>query len=167
MLLKDALVPEFDHEMATTRRLLERVPEAEFAWKPHDKSMSLGQLAGHIANLPLWCSATLEHAMIDLDTFFGDDPRPRQPESRTALLSEFDTKVKAARALLTTQSDAQLLTPWTLKKGGDEIFTMPRVSVIRSFVMNHLIHHRGQLTVYLRLKNVQLPPIYGPTADEQ
>jgi uncharacterized damage-inducible protein DinB len=166
MALKEALLPEFDHEMATTRRLLERVPEADFAWKPHDKSMSLGQLAGHIANLPFWCSATLQHPVLDLDQF-GEDTRPRQPQSRDALLKEFDAKVKAARALLVERSDPELLTPWTLKKGGHEIFTMPRISAIRSFVMNHLIHHRGQLSVYLRLKNVPIPPIYGPTADEQ
>jgi uncharacterized damage-inducible protein DinB len=165
MPIKDALVPEFDHEMATTRRLLERVPEAEFAWKPHDKSMSLGELAGHIANLPRWCSITLESTTFDLDTFA--DARPRQPESRAAVVREFDEKVRAARALLVAQSDPELLTPWTLKTGGQEIFTMPRISAIRSFVMNHLIHHRGQLSVYLRLKNVPIPPIYGPTADEQ
>ena len=165
MAIKDALLPEFDHEMATTRRLLERVPDAEFAWKPHDKSMSLGQLAGHIANLPRWCIITLENTTFDLDTF--SDARPLQPESRAAVVKEFDEKVKAARALLVAQSDPELLTPWTLKKGGQEIFTMPRISAIRSFVMNHLIHHRGQLSVYLRLKNVPIPPIYGPTADEQ
>ena len=166
MAIKEALLPEFDHEMATTRRLLERVPDADFEWKPHDKSMSLGQLAGHIANLPLWCSATLQHKVLDLDTFFAD-ARPRLPESRGTLLQEFDGKVKTARALLVEQSDAELLAAWTLKKGGQEVFTMPRISAIRSFVMNHLIHHRGQLTVYLRMKNVPLPPIYGPTADEQ
>ena len=141
------------------------MPEAEFAWKPHDKSMSLGELAGHIANLPRWCSITLESTTFDLDTFA--DARPRQPESRAAVVREFDEKVRAARALLVAQSDPELLTPWTLKMGGQEIFTMPRISAIRSFVMNHLIHHRGQLSVYLRLKNVPIPPIYGPTADEQ
>jgi uncharacterized damage-inducible protein DinB len=167
MAIRDSLIPEFDHEMATTRRLLERVPEAEFAWKPHDKSMSLGQLAGHIANLPYWCSATLETASLDLDSVGLPATRPTQPESQTALLRDFDGKVAAARALLATRTDAELLTPWTLKKGANELFTMPRISAIRSFVMNHLIHHRGQLTVYLRLKNVPLPPIYGPTADEQ
>src|SRR5687768_14627522 len=165
MAMKDALLPEFDHEMGTTRRLLERVPEAEFAWKPHEKSMSLGQLAGHIANLPRWCSITLEQPMFDLDSF--GDARPALPESQIALLRDFDSRVTAARGLLTGQSDAAFLAPWTLKKAGQEIFTMPRISVMRSFVMNHLIHHRGQLSVYLRLKNVPLPPIYGPTADEQ
>jgi uncharacterized damage-inducible protein DinB len=165
MLLKEGLLPEFDHEMATTRRLLERAPEAAFAWRPHDKSMSLGQLAGHIANLPRWCTIALESTTFDLDTF--GDSRPDAPASAGAVLQDFDTKAKAARALLVAQSDAELLTPWTLKKGGQEMFTMPRISVIRSFVMNHLIHHRGQLTVYLRMNNVSIPPIYGPTADEQ
>lgn len=164
MAIKDALLPEYDHEMATTRRLLDRVPEAEFAWKPHEKSMSLGQLSGHLANIPTWCSAVLDATEFDLATA---DRRPRQPESREALLNEFDTKVAAARASLVARTDAELLTPWTLRQGSYEIFTLPRISAIRSFVMNHSIHHRGQLSVYLRLKNVPLPSMYGPTADEQ
>jgi uncharacterized damage-inducible protein DinB len=165
MAIKDALLPEFDHEMATTRRLLERVPEAEFAWRPHAKSMALGQLAGHIANIPYWCTATLGTTVLDLDSL-PVDARPPLPVSRTALIDEFDAKVGAARNQLTSATDAELMTPWTLKKGGQEMFTLPRVSAIRSFVMNHLIHHRGQLSVYLRLKDVPLPSIYGPTADE-
>ena len=166
MAIKDALLPEFDHEMATTRRLLERVPEAEFEWKPHAKSMSLGQLAAHIANIPLWGSATLASTVFDLDALPADT-RPQLPASRAALLEAFDAKVAAARDQLTPTTDAELMAPWTLKKGGQEVFTMPRISAIRSFVMNHLIHHRGQLSVYLRLKDVPLPSIYGPTADEQ
>ena len=166
MAIRDGLLPEFDHEMATTRRLLERVPEAEFAWKPHARSMALGQLAGHIVNLPHWCSATLATTVFDLD----DLPvatGPQLPASRAALIEEFDAKVSAARNQLTSTTDAEFMTPWTLKKGGQEVFTLPRISAIRSFVMNHLIHHRGQLSVYLRLKDVPLPSIYGPTADEQ
>jgi len=166
MAIKDALLPEFDHEMATTRRLLERLPEAEFAWKPHDRSMPLGQLAGHIANLPQWCTATLASTVFDLDAL-PVDARPQLPASRAAVLEEFDGKVAAARNQLTSTTDAEFMTPWTLKKGGQEVFTLPRISAIRSFVMNHLIHHRGQLSVYLRLKDVPLPSIYGPTADEQ
>lgn len=165
MSIKDSLLPEFDHEMATTRRVLDRVPEAEFAWKPHDKSMSLGQLAGHIANIPFWCSMTLDRIVLDLDSIA--DTRPSAPLSRDALLKEFDSKVTAARALLSTRTDPELLAPWTLKKGTEEFFTLPRISAIRSFVMNHMIHHRGQLTVYLRLRNIPVPPVYGPTADEQ
>jgi uncharacterized damage-inducible protein DinB len=166
MPMRDALLPEFDHEMATTRRLLERVPETEFAWKPHDKSMALGTLAGHIANLPHWCSTALDTTVFDLDSMTSD-PRPALPLSRAALIAEFDGKVSRAREQLARTTDADLMTPWTLKKGGQEVFTLPRVSAIRSFVLNHLIHHRGQLSVYLRLKDVPVPPIYGPTADEQ
>ena len=165
MAIKDALLPEFDHEMATTRRLLERLPEAELAWKPHVKSMALGQLAGHIANLPQWCTATLASTVFDLDSL--PVPRAEPPSSRAAVIEEFDGKVAAARSQLMLTSDAEFMTPWTLKKGGQEVFTLPRISAIRSFVMNHLIHHRGQLSVYLRLKDVPLPSIYGPTADEQ
>ncbi|MGH9371988.1 MAG: DinB family protein [Vicinamibacterales bacterium] len=166
MPIKDTLLPEFDHEMATTRRVLERVPEAELAWKPHEKSMSMGQLAGHIANMPFWCAMALERTMVELETL-GDAVRLSQPVSKEAMLADFAARRATARGLLAAQTDAELLTPWTLKKGGEEIFTLPRISAIRSFVMNHMIHHRGQLTVYLRLKDIPLPPIYGPTADEQ
>lgn len=165
MAIKEALLPEYDHEMATTRRVLDRVPEAEFGWKPHERSMTLGQLSGHLANLPMWCSAVLDAAEFDLSA--AGDQRPKTPVSRDALLEEFDAKVAAARTSLAARTDAELLTPWTLRQGSHEIFTLPRISAIRSFVMNHAIHHRGQLSVYLRLKNVAVPPIYGPTADEQ
>ena len=166
MALRDALLPEFDHEMATTRRLLERVPDAELGWKPHERSMTLGRLAAHIANLPYWGSVTLETTVFELDSLPPDSQR-QLADSSAALVKEFDGKVAAARAKLAAALDAELLMPWTLKKGGQEMFTMPRISALRSFVMNHIIHHRGQLSVYLRLKNVPLPSIYGPTADEQ
>lgn len=165
MAIKDALLPEYDHEMGTTRRLLERVPETDFGWKPHEKSMSLGQLSGHLANIPTWCTAVLEKSVFDLESI-GDDAQPKEAQSRAALLQEFDAKTAAARANLAQRSDAELLSPWTLKSGGREVFTLPRISAIRSFVMNHSIHHRGQLSVYLRLRNVALPAMYGPTADE-
>ena len=166
MALRDALLPEFDHEMATTRRLLERVPDAELGWKPHERSMTLGRLAAHIANIPYWCSVTLETTVFDLDSLPPDSQR-QLADSSVALVKEFDGKVAVARGKLAAALDAELLTPWTLKKTGQEMFTMPRISALRSFVMNHIIHHRGQLSVYLRLKNVPLPSIYGPTADEQ
>jgi uncharacterized damage-inducible protein DinB len=166
MALRDALLPEFDHEMATTRRLLERVPDAELGWKPHERSMTLGRLAAHIANLPYWCSVTLETTVFELDSLPSDSQR-QIADSSVGLVKEFDGKVAAARGKLAAALDAELLMPWTLKKGGQEMFTMPRISALRSFVMNHIIHHRGQLSVYLRLKNVPLPSIYGPTADEQ
>jgi len=165
MAILDSLLPEFDHEMATTRRLLDRVPDEKLSWKPHEKSMSLGQLAGHLANIPYWCSATLDATSYDLGA--TSDSRPKLPPSRAAILEEFDKKVATARAKLTETTDPAFLAAWTLKKGDQEFFTMPRISAIRSFVMNHSIHHRGQLTVYLRLNDVPIPPIYGPTADEQ
>jgi uncharacterized damage-inducible protein DinB len=165
MAIKDGLLPEFDHEMGTTRRLLERTPEAEFAWKPHDKSFSLGQLASHIANIPNWCEAILQNTVFDVAT--ATDTRPRLPESIASLLAQFDKTVVTARAGLASTGDAEMLTPWTFKNADHVVFTMPRIAAIRSFIMNHLIHHRGQLSVYLRLKNVPVPPIYGPTADEQ
>ncbi|HET7218942.1 MAG TPA: DinB family protein [Vicinamibacterales bacterium] len=166
MAILDALLPEYDHEMATTRRLLDRVPESHFGWKPHDKSMTLGQLSGHLANIPYWCSATLDAPSLDLATL-GDEATPKAPASRDALLQDFDRRVAAARERLAKTTDPEFLAPWTLKSGDQEFFTMPRISAIRSFVMNHSIHHRGQLSVYLRLNDVAVPPIYGPTADEQ
>jgi uncharacterized damage-inducible protein DinB len=165
MAIKDALLPEFDHEMGATRRVLERVPAADLAWKPHEKSFTLGQLASHVSNLPNWMSMTFDADVLDLATL-GDDARPRQPTEVGPILQWFDDKVKAARTRLEEQTDQTMLSPWTLKQAGQTLFTMPKVAVVRSFVMNHMIHHRGQLTVYLRLRNVPLPALYGPTADE-
>ena len=166
MSLVDALLPEFDHEMATTRRVLDRVPEGELGWKPHEKSMSLGELSGHLATIPMWSTAVTDSASLDLDAL-GDTAKPKSPASREALLKNFDRLVAQARAGLAKSTDAEMLGPWTLKKGVQELFTIPRISAIRTWVMNHSIHHRGQLTVYLRELNIPLPAIYGPTADEQ
>ena len=156
MPIADSLLPEFDHEFATARKLLERVPETEFGWKPHEKSMSLGQLATHVANLAFWATITLSSDSYDLAA--NDDPESRLPAAASTdkLLKDLDET-----------TDAQMMAPWSLKHGDHVIFTMPRVAAMRTFVMNHMIHHRGQLSVYLRLKNVPLPSIYGPTADEQ
>lgn len=162
MPIVDALLPEFDHEMTVTRKLLERVPEDQLAWKPHQKSYSLGQLAQHVAQLPSWGPITLNDSETDIA---GSGP-PQQAASRADLLQQFDGNVAAARAALVSKSDSELMAPWTLKREGHVIFSMPRTSVWRSFVMNHLIHHRAQLGVYLRLKDVPLPSMYGPSADE-
>ena len=164
MSIVSSLLPEFDHEMATTRRLLERVPE-DFGWKPHEKSMGLGQLAAHLAYLPVWCSTVLDSSVFDLATM-NAEARGTPPSSRAELVKQFDARVAEARASLGPRTDAELLASWTLKSEGHEVFTLPKISAIRSFVMNHSIHHRGQLSVYLRLHNVPLPPIYGPSADE-
>jgi uncharacterized damage-inducible protein DinB len=165
MAIRDALLPEYDHEMATTRRLLDRVPEPHFAWKPHERSMTLGQLASHLANIPFWAGPILAAESFDLADM-PEDTRPRAPVSREALVQEFDGKVAATRRLIADATDAEMLARWTLNRSGVEMFSMPRIAALRSFVMNHSIHHRGQLSVFLRLQDVPLPPIYGPTADE-
>jgi uncharacterized damage-inducible protein DinB len=158
----DALVPEFDHEMTLTRKLLERVPEGKLAWKPHEKSMSLGELATHLANLPRWGDITLNQSEIDLA---GTPPNP-VAASRAELLGAFDALVATTRAALVGKSDAEMMAPWTLKREGHAVFSMPKAAVWRSFVLSHIVHHRGQLTVYLRMHDVALPSIYGPSADE-
>jgi len=159
----DALLPEFDHEMGVTRKLLERVPDDRLDWKPHAKSMSLGQLAQHVATLPMWGSVTLTQEEFDLDR----DPLPPPLRSREELLAAFDRLVTDTRsALVAIRTDAELLVPWALVKDGHKVFSMPRATVWRSFVISHLVHHRGQLSVYLRLNDVAVPAIYGPSADE-
>ena len=140
--------------------VLERVPERDFEWKPHAKSMSLGELSGHLANLPMWCSRILESVEFDLASL-GDNRRPQSPASHAALIQDFDAKLAAARALLRKLTDAELLARWTLKKAGQEVFSLPRISAVRTMVLNHSIHQRGQLTVYLRLREVPLPVLPG------
>jgi uncharacterized damage-inducible protein DinB len=167
MAIAESILPEFDHETATTRTLLERVPEDKATWQPHVKSMSLGKLAMHIANLPQWTSIALERKEFDTTPPFGGLPLSPPFESVTHLLQRYDANVSAARALLARTTDAEFMAQWTLKNGGKSIFSMPRVAVVRSFVLNHAVHHRGQLSVYLRLLDVPIPSIYGPTADTQ
>jgi uncharacterized damage-inducible protein DinB len=162
MPLVDALLPEFDHEMTVTRKLLERVPEDRFDWKPHQKSYSLGQLAQHVATIPMWGSVTLNESELDV----GGSPQLEPLTSRAGILSLFDDNVGRTRAALVGKSDAELMAAWALKRDGHVIFSMPKASVWRSFVMSHLIHHRAQLGVYLRMHDVPLPSMYGPSADE-
>jgi uncharacterized damage-inducible protein DinB len=162
MAIAESILPEFDHEMATTRSLLERVPEANPDWKPHQKSMPLGRLATHIAELVAWTGNTMHQTELD---FAKGDYKPAQFTNTAGLLEMFDANVQQARAAIAGASDQDLMVPWTLRNGDHVIFTLPRVGVLRSFVMNHVIHHRGQLSVYLRLNDVPLPSIYGPTAD--
>ena len=165
MSISQALLPEFDHEMATTRRVLERVPESNYDWKPHEKSMTIGRLAGHVAELPGWVPVTLEREKFDMATDGAQFP-PLTASSRKALLEAFDKNVATARKAIAAASDEQLMKNWSLIHEGKPVFTMPRAAVLRSFTMSHIIHHRGQLSVYLRLNNVPVPSIYGPSADE-
>jgi uncharacterized damage-inducible protein DinB len=164
MAIAESLLPEFDREMGVTRRLLERVPDDQFAWKPHDKSMTLGRLAEHLAELPMWGKVAVEESGTDVGIGRPEGYVP--PTTRDAVLAMFDQNVATARSAFNGRSDAELMAPWTLKAHGKEIFTMPKAIVIRSFVMNHIVHHRGQLSVYLRLHNIPVPSMYGPSADE-
>jgi uncharacterized damage-inducible protein DinB len=164
MSIVETLLPEFDHEMGVTRRLLDRLPDGRFDWKPHDRSMTLGRLAEHLAELPGWLTMTIRTDGIEMTT--GRPPEYVRPATRRAVLEMFDQNVADARAALASCSDALLLAPWTLRHEGKEVFTMPKATVVRTFVMNHLVHHRGQMSVYLRLNGVPVPSMYGPSADE-
>jgi uncharacterized damage-inducible protein DinB len=164
--LSDTILPEFDHEMANTRKTLERVPDDRFDWKPHEKSMPMGGLATHLATLPSWANHTVDEDSIDIAPVGAPPPRAEPANSRAELLERFDNNVAKARAAIAGASDEQLLRPWTLFAGGKQILTLPKIAVLRSFVMNHIIHHRAQLGVYLRLNDIPVPSIYGPSADE-
>jgi uncharacterized damage-inducible protein DinB len=159
------LLPEFDHEMANTRRLLEVVPAADHGWRPHPKSYTLGDLASHIATLPLWARITVDRPELDLGSPANASIQRVHFSTVAELLEQFDRNLREARAALAAASDAALGESWTLKNRGATVFSLPRVAVLRGFVLNHMIHHRGQLTVYLRLRDVPLPSLYGPTAD--
>lgn len=161
MTLSRQLVPEFDMEMLTTRRLLARVPGDRIEWKPHAKSFPLGHLAQLIARMPGWNTRVLQEPSLDLAV--GPSYTFETPET---LLGEFDACAREARAAMVAASDAHYATPWSLTFGEKVLFTLPRGDMVRQNI-NHLIHHRGQLSVYLRLLDVPLPSIYGPTADER
>jgi len=160
-----ALLPEFDQETASTRKLLALIPEQRASWKPHPKSWCVGDLGVHLANLVGWTSLTCQATELDLDPPGGPKFEPPKYTGVPDLLAMFDRHVGRARAAIAASSDADLQVGWTLKMGGRALFTLPRIACLRSFVMNHMIHHRGQLSVYLRLLDVPLPAIYGPTAD--
>ena len=166
MSLGESMLPEFDHEMANTRKTLERIPDEKFGWKPHEKSFAMGPLASHLANIPGWASIT-----IDMDEFDmapgGEQAKTPECHTRQELLDTFDSNVSKARAALAGVTDERMFQDWSLLAGGHKAFSMPRISVLRSFVMNHLIHHRAQLGVYLRLNDIPVPSIYGPSADER
>ncbi len=163
MNLIDPVLAELAHEAATTRRLLERVPEPQLAWKPHEKSMTLGRLATHIAEIPGWVGSIVEKDEFDVG---GGGHTPPTIDRVPEIVAMFDRNVAAATAVLKRQSNDRLLAKWQLKRKGQLVVEMPRMGMIRALLMNHLIHHRGQLSVYLRLQDVPLPSIYGPTADE-
>jgi uncharacterized damage-inducible protein DinB len=160
MSIAQTLLPEFDQEMATTRRVLERVPGDRGTWKPHPKSFALGHLAQLLSWMPGWLTTTLRETELDLRGGPG-----YSFETTDTLLEQFDRNVREARAAIEGAKDADFMVPWSLKIGSQVAFTLPRAAVVRQNI-NHLVHHRGQMTVYLRLLDVPVPSTYGPTADE-
>jgi len=161
--INQSLLAELQQEAPTTRKLLERVPAAALAWKPHDKSMTLGRLASHVAELTGWISVTIDTPELDLDSI---KTTGMNSSSAQEILESFDANLVKASESLKAVTDQQLMETWRLRKGERVLLELPKIAVLRGVVFNHLIHHRGQLSVYLRLQDVPLPSIYGPTADE-
>ncbi len=166
MTIGGSLLPELDQEFAGARTTLERVPEGKYDWRPHPKSGSMIWLAGHLANLPSWAPLTIEYDQLDLMPGGKPMDPPPEPANNADLLATFDRHAAAARAAIAGASDDTLMKPWTLLQNGETVMTLPKLVVLRSFVMNHLVHHRAQLCVYLRMNDVPVPPLYGPSADE-
>jgi prepilin-type processing-associated H-X9-DG protein len=167
MLISQSLLPEYDSEMANTRRVLERIPNDKLSWTPHPKSGTFAWLGGHVANIPTWITFTIHGDSFDVaPPGGGEPPKTPKPSSSEELLKTFEENVRAGRAAITEASDEQWMQTWSLLKGGEVVFAMPKVAVVRGMVMNHLIHHRAELCVYLRLNDIPVPGLYGPSADE-
>lgn len=165
-LLSELLLPEYDQEMATTRRFLERIPEENLTWKPHDKSMTLGRLASHLAEIPAWMERIVGQDELDIAPP-GAPPREYKVfPSRAEALDVLDRNVAAGRTAINDADDEKLRKNWSLLAGGNVVFTLPRFAVLRNMVLNHAVHHRAQLGVYFRLNEVPVPSTYGPSADE-
>lgn len=162
MSISQMLLPEFDEEMANTRKMIERLPDGQFDYQPHPKSMTLGRLASHVVEMVAWGGNVLKTELLEIQP----GQMPSSMKTRQELLDTFDKDVKETRALIEKVSDEDLQKIWTLKFGDKTVFSMPRIAVLRGAVMNHLIHHRAQLSVYLRLVDVEIPGMYGPSADE-
>lgn len=167
MPLTDVLLPEFDEEMAATRKILERVPEGKPRWQAHPKSMTFARLATHVAQIPQWTVNSVTKEELDIAPPGAPPTKPLVLEKTSELLALFDEKVREARAALAQVTDADLSKPWTFKVGGKTFWTKPRYHVYRRMMLNHLVHHRAQLGVYLRLNGVPVPGMYGPSADEK
>jgi len=163
MSIAQGLLAEFDMETASTRRTLARLPEDKLDWSPDPKSMTMGRLAAHVAEMPGWAALTLSTDELD---FAASPYTPAVATSQAHVLEIADQNATAARAAIAAASDADFMKPWTLRSGDQIFFTLPKIAVIRGMVMNHTIHHRGQLTVYYRMNGVPVPALYGPSADE-
>lgn len=164
MSIREIALGDLAQELATTRRMLERVPTEHLGWKPHEKNFTLGHMAAHIANLLSWGPMILETDDLDIS---GPFPERDEPTSTEQILAEFDTNAKQLTEALEAADDETLLGAWALKAGDEVFVSMPRIANLRSWVANHLIHHRAHLGMYLRLLDVPVPPVYGPSADEQ
>lgn len=164
MTISDVMLQEFLHETQITKKLLERVPEDQLDWRPHEKSMTLGRLAYHISEIPQWADVIVNEDFLDMSAL---DYTPTLPTTRAEILDSFEKNIKRFKAVLEGKADEVLMGKWQLRQGEKVQFELPRAAVLRPFVLSHIIHHRGQLSVYLRENNVPLPAIYGPSADEQ
>jgi uncharacterized damage-inducible protein DinB len=161
-----SILPEFDNEMASTRKVLERVPEDKLDWQPHSKSHTIGWNANHLSDIPAWLVMTLKTPSLDINPPGGTPYQSPKATTRREILETFDKNVAEARAALAAAKDEEVMQPWSLLSGGETIFTMPRAVMIRSFVLNHIIHHRAILCVYYRLNDIPVPGMYGPSGDE-
>lgn len=159
----EALIHELEQEAATTRRVLQRVPDAQLGWRPHEKSMSLGQLALHVAAIPGDLSRLAATEGLDAA---GVNFEPPVPQSAAELLSTLERSVSSAKAFLGSLTESEGEAPWRLTRRGQEVFTVPRLGLVRSLMLNHWYHHRGQLALYLRLLDIPVPAVYGRSADE-
>ena len=162
----ETILPEFDREIANTRQVLERVPDAKLDWQAHSKSHTIGWNANHLAEILGWVPGILTAPSWDIAPSGGEPYKSPKRTSRQEILDLFDRNVAAARKAIAAVRDDQMTQPWSLVKAGTTLFTMPRAAVIRGFVLNHLIHHRATLCVYLRLNDIPVPGMYGPSGDE-
>lgn len=166
MTFSEMILPEFDQEMANTRKVLERVPEDKLDWQPHPKSHTIGWNANHLADIPNWVPVTLTQSSFDFAPVGGEPYKLPSFKTRKEILDLFDRNVAAARKAIAEFKDADVGAMWSLLQGGNVLMTMPRSAVLRSFVLNHIVHHRAILCVYLRLNDVPVPGMYGPSGDE-
>lgn len=164
MTIGQMIAAELNQEAVATRKMLERVPNDKLSWQPHEKSMTLGRLAGHIVEMVNWTDATISQDELDFATA---DYKPKEYTDSAELAADLDRNVSNAVEILNSISDEAMMQNWRLRNGEQVYFELPKAAVMRTMVMNHIIHHRGQLSVFLRLLDVPLPPVYGPSADEQ
>lgn len=167
MRIGQSMIPEFDQEMAGTRKVLERVPNDKLNWKIHEKSNTIGWVANHLADIPSWVPMTVNHDSLDVAPPSGEPYKTPSHGTTAEILENFARNVAQARELLEAVEDDALHQPWSLLQGGEVVMTLPRIAVLRTWVLNHTIHHRAHLCVYLRVNDIPVPGLYGPSADDR